>query len=178
MQAGCVMAGKVRMLQPKPLDKEAELIEAMEAYFGSDQNRINHALQVLDYCKQIMKSEGGDRDVIIAAAVLHDIGIPVCEKKYGQAGGQLQEQEGPPVAREIMSDLLISESIIDEVCIIIASHHSAGEVESLNFSIIWDADWLVNLEGGKADLEEMKAKIAKIFQTAAGRGMAEEKFLQ
>ena len=76
---------------------------------------------------------------------MHDIGIPDCKKKYKSIEGQLQEIEGPPIAREILKSLNINEEIIKEVWEIIGCHHSPDEIETMNFKIMWDADWLVNL---------------------------------
>ncbi|MRR35142.1 HD domain-containing protein, partial [bacterium] len=128
------------------MDTSMEKVEqAMKEYFGADQRRIDHALRVTGFAGEILAQEPGVREVVIAAALLHDIGIREAERKHGSSAGDLQELEGPPVAREILSSLGYDEAIIGEVCSIIASHHSPGEVETDNFRIIWDADWLVNI---------------------------------
>jgi len=106
----------------------ANIEAAMRAYFGSDQRRIDHALRVTGFAEELLKSEKGDRLVVIAAALLHDIGIREAERKFGSSAGNLQEQEGPPVAREILTGLGLAEAVIDEVCAIIASHHSHGQL--------------------------------------------------
>ena len=125
---------------------EEKILKRMTEYFGEDKKRIYHAREVLRYAKELLKNEGGSNAVVISVAILHDIGIKECEMKYNSTNGQLQEKEGPPIAREILESLKIREEIIDEVCRIIASHHSPGEVNTLNFKILWDADWLVNLK--------------------------------
>ncbi len=161
-----------------------ELLGRVEAvmrdYFGTDLRRIDHALRVTGFAEELLRHEQGDRLVVIAAALLHDIGIREAERKYGSSAGDLQEREGPPVAREILTELAFDESVIAEVCEIIASHHSPGEVDTDNFRIIWDADWLVNL-GDEFDLkDDVKTlkMIGKIFQTATGKSIAEQIYLQ
>ena len=119
--------------------KEA-LNRAMESYFGSDAKRINHAHRVTEYAEQLLKPEGGDYQVVIAAGVLHDIGIHQAEKKYGSASGRYQEIEGPPIAREILTGLKFGQNQIDEICEIIANHHSPGKINTQNFKILYDAD--------------------------------------
>lgn len=57
-----------------------ELIDAMEKYFGSDQKRIKHARKVLGYAEELVAEDGGDEEIIIAAAILHDIGIHAAKK--------------------------------------------------------------------------------------------------
>jgi putative nucleotidyltransferase with HDIG domain len=152
---------------------------AMKSYFGEDQRRIDHALRVTGFAEEILRHEKADREVVIAAALLHDIGIREAEKKYGSSAGELQEREGPPVAREIMVDLGFDEVVVDEVCTIIASHHSPGEVDTDNFRVIWDADWLVNLgdEFELRDVDKTRELIERIFQTATGKLIAERIYL-
>lgn len=152
---------------------------AMRDYFGHDRRRINHALRVTGYAEEILAHEKGDREVVIAAALLHDIGIREAERKYGSSAGNLQEQEGPPVAREILVYLGFDANVTDEICAIIGSHHSPGELDTDNFRIIWDADWLVNL-GDEFDVNDSgktRELIRKIFLTTTGKTMAEQLYL-
>lgn len=159
-------------------EKERVLLE-MRKYFGSDTKRINHAKTVLKFTEEILKHENGDCNVVMLSAILHDIGIKECEKKYRSSSGQLQEKEGPPIAREILHRLKIKKDVIEEVCKIIASHHSPGEVDSINFKILWDADWLVNLKDEVAlkDKEKLKNTIDKVFLTRTGKEIAEKIYL-
>ncbi len=152
---------------------------AMEEYFGDDRRRIGHALKVADFAEKILRKEPGDRELVLAAAFLHDIGIHEAERKHGSTAGNLQEIEGPPIARRILTSFGYEKAFIDEVCEIIASHHSPGEVETDNFRIIWDADWLVNIpdELDLNDANKLRKTIGKVFMTATGRRLAEEAFL-
>ena len=81
------------------------LTEAMKNEFGNDHKRISHSLSVLNHAKDILREEGGNPLVVIASALLHDIGIQEGERKHGSSAGKYQEIEGPPIAREIMKDL-------------------------------------------------------------------------
>jgi HD superfamily phosphodiesterase len=158
--------------------KEA-LIKAMESYFGEDVKRINHAHRVTDYAEQLMEREGGDYQVIIGAGVLHDIGIHMAEKKYGSSGGKYQEIEGPPIAREILTGLKFGKSQIDEICEIIAHHHSPGKINTRNFKILYDADWLVNLkdEYDIQDRTKLANIIERVFLTESGRLLARQTYM-
>jgi hypothetical protein len=159
--------------------KKTEIIKKMIAYFDYYSNYINHAYRVLYYAEEISGIENGFPDVVISSAILHDIGIPDCEKKYKSIEGQLQEIEGPPVAREILESLCMDEETIKEVCEIIGCHHSPGEIDTVNFKIMWDADWLVNLPDvydvkNKAKLQDI---ISETFITQAGLKIAKELYL-
>jgi HD superfamily phosphodiesterase len=151
----------------------------MKKYFGTDFKRVNHALRVGRYAEQILKMEGGDPQVVMGAAYLHDIGIHEAEKKYGSTAGNYQEKEGPPIAREILKRLNVQKEMVDEICDIVGHHHSPKDEENLNFQILYEADWLVNIEeeGISKDREKVEKVIGKVFKTATGKKLAEELYL-
>ena len=152
----------------------SKLVREMKAVFGGDQKRIDHALDVLGFAEQILSAEGGDAEVILAAAVLHDIGIQEAERKYGSSAGVYQELEGPPIAEEILRRQGVSEDRLEHVCKIVGNHHSAKSIDTAEFRAIWDADWLVNFldvfppgSGG-----DRMGSINRIFKTETGRQIA------
>ena len=154
----------------------------MKKHFGKDLKRISHALKVSHYAEQILKMEGGDPLVILGAAYLHDIGAPEAQKKYEATGGDYygcQETEGVPIAREILKRLAVKEPAAEEICDIIGHHHHPREEETLNFQIVYESDWLVNMEekGISQDREKVLAIIDESFRTEAGRQMAEKLFI-
>jgi hypothetical protein len=155
------------------------LIKAVKEEFGEDQKRISHALRVLDHAEDIMREEGGAPGVVVAAALLHDIGIQEAERKHGSPSPKYQEKEGPPVARRILEEVEFRPDAIDQICRIVGSHHSGGEVDSLEFRIVWDADWLVNLPQQYPDADRQKRAqlIERVFRTETGRRKARQRFL-
>ncbi len=158
----------------------ARLAAAMITQFGDDTKRIDHALAVLAHAERIHAAEGGDAPVVVAAALLHDIGIQEGERIYGSNAPRYQEMLGPPIARRIMEDLSMDEKTIEHVVRIVGSHHSAKDIDTIEFRIIWDADALVNLadEGPPRTPVQWKKKIEKVFRTAAGKAIAETIFLK
>lgn len=151
----------------------------MSDFFGDDRRRINHAEAVCDYATMIEKSEGGDLNVIEISAALHDVGIPESERKYNSSAGHYQEIEGPPIAKRLLSNLNLTENDVDHICKIIANHHSGKNIDTLEFRIIWDSDWLVNMEDlyDVNNKVEMKKLIDNIFKTKSGKELAIQKFL-
>ena len=156
-----------------------KIIRKMMEVFEYNNTHINHTYRVLDYAQDISDIEKGDPDIVVPSAILHDIGIPACEKKYKSIEGQLQEIEGPPIVKTILESLNLKEETIKEVCEIVGCHHSPGEIETINFKVMWDADWLVNLP----DVYDIKDKkklaeiINKTFMTETGLKKAKEFFL-
>ncbi|MFZ2149452.1 MAG: HD domain-containing protein [Sedimentisphaerales bacterium] len=157
-----------------------KLIGEMKNVFGDDQKRIEHALAVLDYAEQIQNVEGGDPLIVRAEAILHDIGIHEAECKYGSSAGKYQEIEGPPIAEDILKRFDISTEAIKHICRIIANHHSAKDVDTIEFRIVWDTDLLVNLSEDSSQVgnEKMQEVIDKTFKTDEGRRIAIELFVK
>ena len=69
---------------------------AMIELYSGDAKRIQHFCKVHSYAKLIAETENVDEKclfIIEAAALTHDIGIHLCEEKYGNCNGKLQEKE-------------------------------------------------------------------------------------
>ncbi|MDY0166071.1 MAG: HD domain-containing protein [Thermoguttaceae bacterium] len=150
-------------------------IAAMKAVFGTDVRRIEHAMKVLGFAEDIMAEEPGRPEVVVAAAILHDIGILEAERKHGSTVGHFQEIEGPPIARGIMQKLGFEEDVIEHVCCIIANHHTARNIDTPEFRIVWDADWLANIpdDFSRASQHQLDRLIGRVFRTAAGKGLGQ-----
>lgn len=151
----------------------------MRKVFGRDLKRINHANKVARFAEEILKEEGGDPAVVIAASYLHDIGIHEAKRNYNSTARDYQEREGPPIARDILERLGMDRGIIDEVCDLIAHHHSPGHIKTLNFQILWEADSLVNFEEAtEKERDETKRIIERTFRTTAGKRLAQTLLLE
>jgi len=152
------------------------LVERMKGVFGDDYRRIDHSLAVLGYAKRIGAVEGGDPLVLRAAAILHDVGIPRAEQKHGSTDGRFQELEGPPIARDIMGQFDLDPAVVEHVCRIIANHHGAKDIDTIEFRCLWDADQIANIlaESPDGDPEQIRRKIMGVLKTGAGRKVAEE----
>ena len=137
-------------MPPELLAERDELLKdriaiEVKKYFRNDFKRIGHATRVARHAEKIAVKEGGDMAVIMAAAYLHDIGIHEAEKKYNSTAARYQEQEGPPIAREILEKLGAADGLISEVCDIIGHHHHPRDEETQNFKVLYDADLITNL---------------------------------
>lgn len=156
-----------------------KLLEDMELLFGDDRKRIEHAKKVMGYVEDLLKKEEGDWHILMPAGILHDVGIKVAEEKYGSSAGKLQEKEGPGVARKFLLRLGLNLDHIDEICEIIAHHHTPGIINTNNFKILYDADCLVNLkdEVKTGDKDKLRKIIDKLFLTKTGKEMAEKLYL-
>ncbi len=120
--------------------------------------------------------------MVLSAAYLHDIGIKEAERKYQSSAAPYQEQEGPAIARTILTNLGADAELIDEVCDIIGHHHHPRDQETANFKIVFDADQIVNLEEKLEDTpltpDKVTEKINRTFLTETGKQLAEKIFLK
>lgn len=153
---------------------------AMQRYFGDDQQRIDHALQVYRHAEELLAFIEADPLVALTSAYLHDIGIHEAQRKHGSNAGNWQEIEGPPIAAQILAELNAGTAFVDQVTEIIGKHHTRGGVDSPEFRIIWDADALVNFVGAlpaKND-EQIEALLRSHMVTAPGFRIARRLFMQ
>ena len=161
--------------QKEDLLKDRVAVE-MKLYFKSDFKRIGHAAKVARYAEKIVQEEKGDPAVALSAAYLHDIGIKEAERKYQSTSAEFQHKEGPPIAREILTNVNAPEPLIEEVCDIVGHHHTPREAETANFKVVYDADLIVNLEEQRKakpiESETLAKIIDKQFLTQSGRDLA------
>jgi len=148
----------------------------VEEYFGADRRRIDHAGEVFSHAVRIARSEGADRDVVMMAAFLHDVGIKPAEERFGTSAAKYQEMLGPAAAGEILAALGVDRARIEEVKLIIAHHHTPGVVKTKEFFCLWDADMIVNLKEAAPtmDAARLESIVASRFMTAEGRRIARE----
>jgi 23S rRNA maturation-related 3'-5' exoribonuclease YhaM len=123
----------------------AQLVRVLVDYFGSDDRRIEHALRVLHHADRIVDEfPGCDMDIVIAAALLHDVGIKVSEEKLGYNNGRTQEEYGPPVAEELLNTIGFPEEKTAIVKDIIGNHHSPSRYDYPELAVLKEADKIVN----------------------------------
>jgi hypothetical protein len=155
----------------------------MKEIFGNDLRRINHALKVLKFSEEILQGEKLSdkfKEIIVLAAIFHDIGIQEAEKKYNSNAGKFQEIEGPIIARRVLEDIGIDSESINRICYIIGGHHTELKNDGIDFQIIWESDLIVNIEEDELckkglDIEHV---IIKNFKTITGVKIAKELFLK
>jgi hypothetical protein len=158
-------------------DLTGSVIRAMIAYYASDPRRIDHFLKVHGLAQAIGRGEGLDvrtQHVLEVAALTHDIGIKVSESKYGDCAGHHQELEGPPVAREMLSELGCVPPVIDRVCWLIAHHHTYDGIVDLDHQVLVEADFLVNMVEDGMSISSIARIREKVFRTPTGLAILDQ----
>ena len=151
----------------------------MIQYYKGDAGRIQHFAKVHSYAKLIAVSEKLDLDlqfITEAAAIVHDIGIRLCEQKYGECGGKLQELEGPPLAEEMLNELMLPPEVVERISYLVGHHHTYDNIDGMDYQILVEADFLVNFFESGLDKDAIRTTYEKIFKTETGRLICREMF--
>lgn len=154
--------------------KIANLTMSMIEYEGRCVERVHHFLKVYAFAQAIGELEALDehaRFTLDAAALVHDIGIKVCLDKHASAEGHLQEVEGPPIAEGMLAGLDFPPDVIQRVSYLIAHHHTYTDVVGMDYQILVEADFLVNIHEGRMSGEKVTSVKRDIFRTKAGIAM-------
>lgn len=152
--------------------------EMIKLYSG-DAKRIQHFCKVHSYAKLIAEMENVDKDtlfIIETAALTHDIGIHLCEDKYGNCNGKLQEKEGPALAKKMLETLGFSENVSERVQYLIGHHHTYNNIEEIDYQILVEADFLVNMYEDELSKTAVEHAYDSVFRTESGKKICEEMF--
>ena len=136
-------------------------------------------MKVHDFARTIGQLEGLDDDtlyILESAAVVHDIGIHVCEEKYGSCEGKLQEKEGPALAKELLERLGYEQEVINRICYLVGHHHTYTNIDGVDYQILVEADFLVNLYEDEVSSDAVRKAYQNIFKTESGRKICRNMF--
>ncbi|MCD7865483.1 MAG: phosphohydrolase [Clostridiales bacterium] len=156
-----------------------KLIAEMIFCYHGDPKRIQHFIKVHDFARTIGVLENLDKETLFtleAAAVVHDIGIHASEEKYGSAAGKYQELEGPPLAKEMLTRLGFPENVITRVCYLVGHRHTYQNIDGLDYQILVEADFLVNLYEDQASQKAAAHACETVFRTMTGFRFCREMF--
>ncbi|MEE1152093.1 MAG: HD domain-containing protein [Prevotella sp.] len=162
------------------MTKIQELALAMINYDNGDPKRIQHTTKVHAYASLIGVGEGLDEEtqfILESAALVHDIGIRASEMKFGYQNGTLQEQEGPAVARDLLTRIGgYTEEQIERICWLVAHHHTYHASEDMDYLILIEADFLVNQYEDNESDNAIRAVRKNIFRTQSGLKILDDMF--
>ncbi len=163
------------------MDKQiAALMKAMITYDKADAKRIQHFIKVHDFAAAIGCLEGLDEEtqfILETAAILHDIGIHISEEKYGSSSGKYQEIEGPAQAESLMNEAGgYTTEQIERVKYLIGHHHTYHDIDGIDYQILIEADFLVNLYEDNSPVQAVMTAKKNIFKTETGIHMLKDMY--
>lgn len=162
-------------------DLIAELMKKMTVYEVGVPQRVQHFLKVYGFCSMICRWESVPDEILElteAAALVHDIGIGPALEKYGSDAGEYQQIEGPAPARQMLREVGFDEKAIQRICYLIAHHHTYHDIDGLDYQILVEADFLVNIFEGNQERAQIEQVREKIFRTQSGIFLLDQMFLQ
>lgn len=152
---------------------------AMIEYDKGDPMRIQHFLKVHRFAQLIARQEHVDdhtQYITEMAAVVHDIGIHPAEAKYGKSNGNYQEELGPAPAREMLQKLGIAADDIERVCYLVGHHHTYAHIDGIDYQILVEADFLVNMFEDNYSDSRIDGALSHIFKTKTGKRLCQLQF--
>lgn len=152
--------------------KDDELTLKMTAYEEGCPKRIHHFLKVYAFSDLIGTKENVDMktmDILRTASLVHDIGIKPSLIKYNDSKGPNQEKEGPPLAEAMLRELDYPEDIINRVSFLVGHHHTYDNIDNIDYQILVEADFLVNIFENNVPIERIKEIYEKHFVTETGK---------
>lgn len=158
----------------------SKTIKNMIDYSNGNRHDINHFMKVYAYAKTIGECEGlaeSAQRVLEVAAIVHDIACPLCREKYGNAGGKLQEQEGPALAVEFLRDSGLSKEQIDRIAYLVGHHHTFQNIDGLDYQILVEADYIVNADESQYSRENVENMLRQVFVTRTGSDILRSMYL-
>ena len=161
------------------MERIDQLAREMIAFTRGDPMRVQHLMKVHRFAQLIGRMEHLDEHtqfIAECAALVHDIGIHPAEEKYGACNGPLQEQEGPAYARALLEKLELEGEDVDRICYLVGHHHTYTHIDGIDYQILVEADFLVNLYEKDEGVEAQRAAYEKIFRTETGRRLCQEHF--
>lgn len=156
-----------------------DLFMRMIAFFDGDPKRIQHFVKVHSFARLIGTAENLDEVTLFileAAAYTHDIGIRPAEEKYKRCDGKLQEQEGPIYAQHVLSEIGFENYMIERICYLVGHHHTYTNVEGMDYQILIEADFLVNLYEDDESEQAKRRVYERIFRTETGKRIFREMY--
>jgi HD superfamily phosphodiesterase len=158
-----------------------KIISIMLKYNSNDVRRINHALKVFAFAQNIAKCENCDehtQTVIEYASILHDIGIHRADEIYRSGISKNHGELGHEVARELLDGLDIDSEMKERVYFLIGNHHSYEKIDGLDFQILVEADFIVNMYEDAYTPEAIAMVKQKIFKTKTGKALLDSMYLK
>lgn len=148
-----------------------EIIAKMIDFSEGNLHDINHFMKVYGFAETIGKGEKLDDEtqkILEAAAIVHDIACPLCRVKYGNTNGKYQEEEGIPLTYEFFKDSGLSKEFVDRVAYLVGHHHTLTNIDSLDYQILIEADYIVNADESNYSKKNIINIIEKVFKTNTG----------
>jgi len=160
------------------MEETFEKIRKLASPYLCTRNNDTHTDIAVEFGFKLLEKEGGAKDIVIPAIILHDVGWKmVPEELQSLAYGpkikspelnRMHEVEGAKIAKQILEKLDYDKDKREEILKIIDGHDSRKEAHSLNDRIVRDADKLYRYskEGLRIDSARFAITLEEALEVA------------
>ena len=166
----------------------SKLVLKMTEYEGGCVERVNHFLKVFAFAKTIAEGEDVDdatKEIMDAKnKEIRDLkeenrNLRKFEMLYNSrnVSGPHQEVEGPPIALEMLPACGYTHGQTERICYLIGHHHTYTNINGIDYQILVEADFLVNIFESGMTHEAAEKVYENIFRTKTGKQLLKDLFL-
>ena len=155
------------------MNRKDRLLSLAIQYEKGHSRRSRHILSVLKLTELIADEEevhGEELEILLAAAILHDIPIRYCKEAWGDACQENQRREARKLVPEFLQKAGYPPETAEQVLPLVLRHHCYQEPPEPLLQILMEADLLVNLLEGEAVSAEFARRF---FKTSTGKELLE-----
>ena len=155
------------------------LLNRMIAYNAGMPELTQHLIKVYQFAHLIAEGEHLDprtQFILETAAIVHDIGIRNSLRIYGDDAGPHQEALGPGEAEAMLTSLNYDGDVIARVSYLVGHHHTYTSIDGMDYRILVEADFLVNLFENHASLKSIRKAYDTMFETQTGKALLQTMF--
>ena len=116
--------------------------------------------------------------MIFIKGTLNKFRIKPAWEKYNSSNGKYQEELGPAEAIKLLNRLNYDEALIERVAYLVGHHHTYSEIDGLDYQILVEADFLVNLFESESEEMAINSAYQKIFKTNMGKRICRTMFMK
>ncbi len=66
--------------------------------------------------------------------------------------------------------------VVERVCFLVGHHHTYDQIDGMDYQILVEADFLVNLYEDEAGEQAVETALERIFRTRTGRELCQAQF--
>lgn len=154
------------------MDREQALLLDALLYEDGHKRRTEHILKVYGLARLLGEAESlpeEEREILQAAAIVHDLAIKYCKEHCGgDAGQDNQRREAPHLVEEFLSRAGYSPQDVAQVIELVLHHHDYQGEHSRLLGLLIEADVLVNCYEEGLAAEQAEAAAA-LFRSETGK---------
>ena len=94
----------------------------------------------------------------------------------GPLVGTIKKRRENSAAEKMLKELGFAPKDRQRICWLVGHHHTYRDIKGMDYQILVEADFLVNLYEDQAGPQAVRAAGERIFRTAAGRRILERMF--